>query len=131
MKETLRELKLQLLDMLPLALIVNTSQASNDWSTYDYYYLNQGPFASAQDLLQAYNTGSIRKKKIPPGYRDTVAKRYYTGQEDSKPLRANAYMPPPEHTSRKVLGQCHTVGWMGWSFDVTTKMLRGPALFNV
>ncbi|XP_052214665.1 amiloride-sensitive amine oxidase [copper-containing]-like [Dreissena polymorpha] len=148
MKETLRELKLQLyfnpgrkdgdfhlLDMLPLALIVNTtSQTPNDWNTYDYYYLNQGPFGSAQDLLQAYNRGSIRKIKLPSGYRDTVAKRYYTGRDDSKPLRANAFMPPPrtyEPKGPRYTIKGHTVGWMGWSFDVTTRMTRGPALFDV
>ncbi|KAH3786919.1 hypothetical protein DPMN_165037 [Dreissena polymorpha] len=81
MTENLLEIKLQLyldpgsndgdshiLDMLPLALILNTtSQNSSEWKTYDYHFLNQGPFATAQDLLEVYNTVSIRKLRLPSG----------------------------------------------------------------
>ncbi|XP_052769010.1 membrane primary amine oxidase-like [Mya arenaria] len=124
-----------LLDMLPLSLDINTtSQTPSEWTIYNIHYLNQGPYSTAQELLDDYNAGTIRKVKLPAGYRDTLVQRFTVGRDTSRPLRVHADMPPPrtyEPKGPRYTIKGHRINWMGWEFDITTRMMRGPALFDV
>ena len=123
------------LDFLPLSATIHCPGNEFDqWYIYDYYYLNQGPFNTAQDLMVAYNSGSIRKFALPKGYRDTVLDRHLPDRDTDKPFRKLSNIPPPrtyEPEGPRYTVKGHHVDWMGWDFDVTAGQLRGPALFNI
>jgi len=123
------------IDLLPLSFHINTtSQNPYEWRMYDFHYLNQGPYGSAQELLDDYNAGNIRKVKLPPGYRNTIEKRLSVGRDVTRPLRPFGDAPAPrtfETEGPRYSIQGHRVSWMGWSFDVTSRMLRGPAIFDI
>lgn len=122
------------LDFLPLTATIHCP--GNDfekWYIYDYYYLNQGPFANASALLNAYNSGSIRKFALPSGYRNTVLDRHLPDR-DSVKLRKYSTMPPPrtyEPEGPRYSIRGHHVEWMDWKFDVTSSQLRGPGLYAI
>lgn len=123
------------LDFLPLTATIHCP--GNDfeqWFVYDYYYLNQGPFANASALMEAYNSGKIRKFALPNGYRDTILDRHLPDRDDSQPFRRNSNMAPPrtyepDGPRYKIKG--HNVDWMDWNFDVTSGQLRGPGLYSI
>ncbi|KAL4224874.1 tryptamine:oxygen oxidoreductase (deaminating) [Mactra antiquata] len=123
------------LDFLPLSATIHCP--GNDfeqWYTYDYYYLNQGPFPNASALLDAYTSGTIRKFALPGGYRNTVLDRHLPDRDLNAPFRKNSHMPPPrtyEPEGPRYTIKGYNVDWMGWNFDVTSGQLRGPGLFGI
>lgn len=47
---------------LPLSWKVNeTAEDSDDWTSFDFEYCHQGPFASAEELLEAFGNGTLRR----------------------------------------------------------------------
>ena len=123
------------IEFLPLEFHLNTtSQNTAEWRAYDFHYLNQGPYATAQELVDNYFNGNIRKVKLFKGYRQTVEQRLSPGRDVSKPLRSMANHAAPrtyEPEGPRYTIQGHQISWMGWKFDVTTRMMRGPALFDI
>ena len=124
-----------LIHILPLSgRIHNPGTNVSQWYVYDFHYLNQGPYRTAYDLMDAYNNGSIRKVKFEDGYLDTIFDRIFPKRDSSKPYREHA----DKHGARTYYpdGPRYTVDgthvkWMGWSFDVSGGQIRGPALFDV
>ena len=124
-----------LLDFLPLSgTIEANSNNMSEWRTHSYYYLNQGPFATVDDLVAAYGNNSIRKISIPSGYRNTVPGRVLPTRDDSLPYRQHAKTPPPrtyEPGGARYSVNGHSIKWMGWSFEISAGQLRGPSVFNI
>lgn len=123
------------LDFLPLTGTFHCPGNEFDtWYIYDYYYLNQGPFANASALMAAYNSNSIRKVNYPDGYRDSILDRHLPDRDTNAPLRKNSHMPPPrtyEPEGPRYTVKGHQVEWMGWDFSVTSSQLRGPGLYGI
>lgn len=121
------------MDILPLtAVISHRSTNHSEWDIYDFYYGENGPYQSADDLLTAYKTNKTTKITLPKGYLQKL-QRSMT-RNSTKPYRQKAQVYPP-HTyepegSRFTLDG-HQVRWMGWRFEVNTHEIRGPALFDV
>lgn len=124
-----------LIHILPLSGTVRSPGTNtSEWFVYDFHYLNQGPFENATSLIDAYNSGSIRKTSLPKGFRDTIWDRVFPKRDTSKPLRENAdkhgprtyYPAGPRYTVEGT-----HVKWMGWSFDISGSQIRGPSLFDV
>ena len=123
------------LRILPVSFIlhhpgINTSV----WYTSDYYYLNQGPFASSRELVIAYSSGSLRKIKIPQGYRTRYAQEFSLIRNTSLPLRENSDIPPPrtfEPKGPRYTIKANVIFWMDWEFEFFVDPIRGPAIFNV
>ena len=123
------------LDFLPLTATIHCPGNDFDsWYIYDYYYLNQGPFANASALMKAYNSGSIRKFAHPDGYRNTILDRHLPDRDSNEPFRRYSNMPAPrtyEPEGPRYSIKGHQVEWMDWQFDVTSGQLRGPALYAI
>lgn len=122
-------------DFLPLTGSIHCP--GNDvstWYTYDFYYLNQGPFRNASVLMDAYNRNLIRKFALPKGYRDTVLDRNLPDRDTGAPFRRKSEIPPPrvyEPAGPRYTIKGYNVDWMGWNFDVTSGHLRGPGIYGV
>ncbi|XP_045177368.2 amiloride-sensitive amine oxidase [copper-containing]-like [Mercenaria mercenaria] len=124
-----------LIHILPLSgRVHNPGTDTSKWYTYDFHYLNQGPFNTSQELMAAYNSNTLRKVKLEPGFRNTLWDRIFPKRDSSLPLRdradsqgTRAYYPTgPRYT----IEGTH-VKWMDWSFDISGSQMRGPALFNI
>jgi primary-amine oxidase len=124
-----------LIHILPLSgKVHNPGTNTSEWHAYDFHYINQGPFSTAGDLMDAYNSNEIRKVKLENGFRNTLWDRIFPKRDSSKPLRdkadlhgARTYYPHgPRYEIRGT-----QVKWMGWNFDISGDQIRGPALFNI
>ncbi|KAK3582853.1 hypothetical protein CHS0354_012462 [Potamilus streckersoni] len=123
------------LNFLPLSGTVhNPGTNVSEWYSHSYYYLNQGPYSTASDLVAAYNNNMIRKVRLPQEYRSKLRKNAFPQRDHSLPLRehadqpgARSYMPKGPRFS--INGT--KIKWMGWSFHISGGQLRGPALFDI
>ncbi|KAK3581496.1 hypothetical protein CHS0354_031831 [Potamilus streckersoni] len=124
-----------IINLLPLSGTVhNPGTNSSEWYTHSYYYLNQGPYLTVSDLVAEYKGSTIRKVKLPAGYRNTLRKKPFSERDHSLPLReyadrpgARAYMPQGPRFS--ISGT--KIKWMDWSFHISGGQLKGPALFDI
>ncbi|KAL3842685.1 hypothetical protein ACJMK2_020673 [Sinanodonta woodiana] len=124
-----------IINLLPLSgTVYNPGSNTSDWYTHSYYYLNQGPYRTVSDLVSEYNNNTIRKVRLPAGYRNMLRKRLFSERDHSLPLREHAdrpgartYMPKGPRFS--ISGT--KVKWMDWSFHISGGQLRGPALFDI
>lgn len=123
---------------LPLTgTIHNPGQDTSTWYAHSLYYLNQGPYESAEALLEAYNNDEIRKMALPAGYRDNLLERTMPqpllgGLIDG--YRENSQMPGPTLTSpaeKRFTVDGHKIEYMGWSFEIGASQYKGPAVYNV
>ena len=123
------------LRILPVSFIVHhPGTNTSTWYTSDYYYLNQGPFHSSQELVDAYNNGSLRKFKLPFGYMMRYRQEFNIYRDLSQPLRENSDIPPPKTYEPK--GPRYTIKrnvifWMDWQCEFSVDPIKGPAIFNV
>ncbi|XP_046552412.1 amiloride-sensitive amine oxidase [copper-containing]-like [Haliotis rubra] len=129
----LGEVDKDLFHMLPVSGIVAYNGSSvEDWQMKELFYLNQGPFANASDLLAAYNESRINKVHLPTGYRNTLSERLFPRSLAEK--RENSEVPPPRSyspgTPRYRINN-YNVTWMGWNFAISNNPMRGLATYNV
>lgn len=124
-----------LIHMLPLSgSVQNPGTNTSEWYAYDFHYLNQGPYKTANDLMKAYNNDSIRKVKLPQGFRNTLFDRVFPKRDSKQPLRQNADKQGPRTyypTGPRYEVHGTQVKWMGWNFEISGGQIRGPALFNI
>lgn len=127
--------ELDLIHLLPLSgTIHNPGTNTSSWYAYDFHYLNQGPYATANDLMDAYISNKLRKVRLPNGYRFTLNNRVFPKRDSSLHTRKYANKPGPrtyelEGPRYDVNGS--RVSWMDWEFDLSGGQTRGPALFNI
>ncbi|KAK3581492.1 hypothetical protein CHS0354_031827 [Potamilus streckersoni] len=127
--------ELDVINLLPLSGTVhNPGNNVSDWHPHSYYYLNQGPYSTVQGLVDAYKNNTIRKLRLPAGYRNTLRRKLFPEKDNSLPLReyadhpgARSYMPKGPRFS--ISGT--NVKWMDWSFHISGGQLKGPALFDI
>ncbi len=123
----------QVLHPLPLGFKVhNPTPHPKDWYMHSLYYLNQGPFNTADELMTAYNEDTIRKIKLRSGYRGTISEKSFPKTEE--PIRegsSKAGSQTYEPAGKRYSISDHTVSWLGWNVSVTTSQWRGPALYDI
>lgn len=124
-----------LIHILPLSgRVHNPGTNVSAWYAYDFHYLNQGPYKTANDLMTAYNNNQLRKVKLDKGFRKTIWDRIFPKRDSGQPLRDRAdshgprtyYPTGPRYEIRGT--QVH---WMDWSFELSGGQIRGPAVFNI
>ncbi|KAL4225054.1 tryptamine:oxygen oxidoreductase (deaminating) [Mactra antiquata] len=126
---------IDLIHMLPLSgTVYNPGTNTSEWYAYDFHYLNQGPYNTSQDLMDAYNNDTIRKVKFPKGFRNTLYDRVFPKRDSTQPYRKNADKSGPrtyypDGPRYEVYGT--QVKWMDWNFEISGGQIRGPALFNI
>ncbi|XP_013383215.1 amiloride-sensitive amine oxidase [copper-containing] isoform X2 [Lingula anatina] len=123
-------------DLHPLPLtgtVRNPGTDKSQWYSYNFYYLNQGPFRTAEELLEAFQNGTIRKFAMPRGHRQTLFETTFPKQDGNKPRDMSNKAPPRtyEPAGRRYTVHDHTVKWMDWEFTVFGSQLRGPGVMNV
>ncbi|XP_046552039.1 amiloride-sensitive amine oxidase [copper-containing]-like [Haliotis rubra] len=124
-------------DLHPLPLtgtVHNPGVDTRKWYTHSFYYLNQGPFASAEELLSAYSNGTVRKFSFSKGYRQTIFATSFPKQNSDKRRQyASTKSPPRSYTpsGHRFVINDHNIKWMGWDFTVGASQFRGPSIFNV
>ena len=124
-----------LIHILPLSgRIHHPGTNTSEWYAYDFHYLNQGPFKTARDLMDAYMTGAIRKVRLDKGFKASIVDRIFPKRDTSKPLREQADTHGPRTyypTGPRYKIDGTSVRWMDWSFEISGGQIRGPALFDV
>ena len=84
------------LRVLPVSFIVHhPGLNTSNWYTSDFYYLNQGPFNSSEELAKAYRNGTLRKFRLPENYHRDYALEYALQRNESLPMREFSNIPPP------------------------------------
>ena len=84
------------LHFLPLAGTIHNAELDvSKWHTHIFYYLNEGPFKTAQELMQAYENNSTRKFKFPKGYRKTLFQKTFPKPNSEKPRKYSTTKAPP------------------------------------
>ena len=125
----------QTLRILPVSFILHHPGTNTSvWNASDFYYLNQGPFASGQELAEAYKNGSLRRFAFPKGYRIKHAQDFSLTRNQSLPLRENSEIPPPrtyEPEGPRYTVENNVISWMDWQCEFTVHPIKGPAIFNV
>ncbi|KAK3594388.1 hypothetical protein CHS0354_009683 [Potamilus streckersoni] len=126
---------MDLFDLLPLqGAVIASSLNVSHWFATDYYYLNQGPFKTAKDLMNSYNNGTIRKLQLPKGYVKTIRDRIVPKRDMSLPVREKADTPGArtyEPAGARYTINGYNISWMGWNFVLSGSQVRGPSLFNI
>ena len=123
-----------LIHNLPVELTIhNPGPDPSFWRLHSFYYLNQGPFASVDELLSAYQNNTINKIRLPSGYRSSLFERTVMRQRSTTARPFSDQAPPitfePSGPRYKIEG--YTVKWMGWEFTITSGQMRGPSLYNI
>ncbi|KAK3596325.1 hypothetical protein CHS0354_004882 [Potamilus streckersoni] len=127
--------KVDLFHLLPLSGTIHSPGTDTSrWYTHMFYYLNQGPYRNASELMESYRHNKIRKIKLPDGYRDTTRDRIFPKRDERKPLRNFSHRPgsrsyEPDGARYTVAGS--KIRWMGWEFDISAGQMRGVSLFDI
>ncbi|XP_046545523.1 amiloride-sensitive amine oxidase [copper-containing]-like [Haliotis rubra] len=122
------------LNFLPLTGTVhNPGVNTNTWYAHSLYYLDQGPFPTAEALLSAYNNGTLRKVALPRGYRQTLFSTTYPKQNNDKHRESSDKAPPRSYypSGQRYSIHDHAVKWMDWEFVVGSSQFRGPSVYDV
>ncbi|VDI79500.1 primary-amine oxidase [Mytilus galloprovincialis] len=123
------------LNILPFTgRLSHIGQNTSDWFTYDFFYLNQGPFSNITELINVYNSGKLKYIKYPEGYKEYIIQETLPIRQVNSPVRPDSHYPGTStyepHGPRYTISG-HVVNWMGWSFTVSTGQHRGPSIFDV
>ncbi|XP_071104280.1 uncharacterized protein [Haliotis cracherodii] len=129
----LGEVDKDLFHVLPVSGVISYSGSSlEDWQIKELFYLNQGPFTNASELLAAYAENSINTVHLPTGYRKSLNERVFPRSVAEK--RENSEVPPPRSYSpgrpRYTINN-YNITWMGWNFALSNNPMRGLAIYNV
>ncbi|XP_045169448.2 amiloride-sensitive amine oxidase [copper-containing]-like isoform X2 [Mercenaria mercenaria] len=123
------------LRLLPVSCTVHHPGTNvSRWYTSNWYYLDQGPYKSATELQEAYDSVQLRKIKYPTMYRKDHKGDFDRVRNESLPARDLSDIPPPrtyEPQGPRYTVKGHKVMWMGWQLEVSTNPVRGPAVFDV
>ena len=124
--------QIQTMRILPVTcLIHHPGIVQSNWNISDFFYLSQGPFATAEELLDGYN--NLRKFQFPSNYLQNIAD-YSLKLNTSMPLRTGSNTPPPrtfEPSGPRYTVKGNRVSWLGWEFEFSSDPQRGPAIFDV
>jgi len=122
---------------LPLTgTISNPGTDTSTWYAHSLYYLNQGPFDTAEALLEAYNSGTIRKMALPDGYRDNLMERtipqpLYGGAFEEFRAGSETAGPTADAVEQRFTIDGHKVSYLGWTFEIGASQFKGPGIYDI
>ncbi|XP_062614245.1 membrane primary amine oxidase-like [Saccostrea cucullata] len=122
-------------DILPISATVSHASLDwEEWKVHDIFFFRQGPFVSVDELLDAYNNGSLTLFTLPKGYIDHIKTSRDYSKKSNQPLRKNASKRPPktvEPQGPRYKVTDYLVEWMGWSLELSMNNYHGPSIFNI
>ncbi|CAH1801569.1 unnamed protein product [Owenia fusiformis] len=104
------------------------------WKIHRIFYLNQGPFDTAEDLLEAYTKGELRKFSLPRNYKSTAWNATFPQRDGTGWARKGANIAPPrtyQPSGSRINCVGNRITWMGWEFSVGFSQVRGPSVHDV
>lgn len=111
---------------------------TSKWYLSEFYYQNQGPFNTAQDLLNAYNSGSLKTVKVSKATVDNLVNVAWPYQRGDAPPGSNIpgpkqYLPEGQRFSVHggINGEGADVKWMDWELFTHCSQGRGPAAYDI
>ncbi|KAK3098674.1 hypothetical protein FSP39_021836 [Pinctada imbricata] len=123
------------LNILPLhGKVYHGGMNTSNWSLFDLFYINQGPFANVEDMYTAYSTDQVSKIRYPEGTRKATEELTFPKRNFYQTLRENSDFPGIssfEPTGPRYDISGNTVEYLGWSFTVATNQHKGPGVYNV
>jgi diamine oxidase len=130
-------------DLTPLPLDMYIEGNGNDptkWSVVAYWYINQGPFATAEELMEAYFAGTIKTWRLPDPLREYRANTdwVYAGRRDEPyPAPGMDKKDTPGPTTYMPAGHRFTydtdtgyLTWLGWRLVPGATWNRGPYAYD-
>eukprot|EP01090_Pellita_catalonica_P010233 TRINITY_DN21699_c0_g1_i1.p1 TRINITY_DN21699_c0_g1~~TRINITY_DN21699_c0_g1_i1.p1 ORF type:complete len:775 (+),score=128.08 TRINITY_DN21699_c0_g1_i1:98-2422(+) len=121
------------LHTIPIEWRVNASGNNpSTWEEYDFYYYRQGPYATAQALVDDYVAGNLVEAHFAPEHINEYmawTREYRTGPKRAGSEKAPPRFYEPEGHRFKIHG--NSVEWLGWKFHASSAQQRGPRLFDV
>lgn len=112
-------------------VLVDTTSSNADEYTIDKVFYGGDKFDSLDELVTAYDQGSITRTKIPF---PTVNKELYSSMNRRGTLFPEEPLSPPreyEPTGKRYSINGRHIEYMGWSFDVRMSTISGPQLFDI
>ncbi|KAL9982194.1 hypothetical protein ACROYT_G011005 [Oculina patagonica] len=102
------------------------------WKVEKVFYYNQS-FNSVEELMQAYNNGSIYKVFLPAPSSSSNAPLYSSYLRRGKPQPPTPLRPPQlvEPDGKRYTVSGHHVEYMKWSFDFRSRSSTGVQLFDI
>ena len=113
-----------------LVLMDITSNNVEDYFIDKIFYANK-VFSSLDDLVKAYDSGSVNKTKIP--FPDNSKNVYSSMNRRGKLFPDNPSLPPTEYepSGKRYSINGRHIKYMGWDFDVRMSTISGPQLFDI
>jgi Cu2+-containing amine oxidase len=129
--------RLRDLHTLPLAFRIDASDCDyRNWKAFDFFYANQGPFATTADLMHAYHHNDVKKYSVPSSWvwgPDNYIAHTRENEFPKDPLPFTN-LPPPrfyEPAGPRYTIDGHVVNWMGWNFHIASTQRYGPRVTDV
>lgn len=116
----------------PLSFTYNNTyevESPMDFPSWNFVYCNQGPYESAEALLEAYESGEVETCPVETDYYESKLNT----MKPVEPLRETYGDEPRVYfpSGMRVAVYKHAVEWQGWSFHVSATPQRGFAFYDV
>jgi hypothetical protein len=115
-------------------IIENPDVDPSEWETTNFEYCYQGPYSSAQALLDAITNDEVQQCTLP------TSNVEWTSTDPVQPFRQDATIKEPisYHSSGKRYvidkgsdGAGHRVSWLGWTFHIASDQMHGMVVRNL
>ena len=116
-------------------IIENPDIDPSQWETTNFEYCYQGPYESAEALLDAITNGAVE-----PCAAIRSSNAEWTSTDPIQPIRQDATIKEPisYHSSGKRYvidkgrdGAGHRVSWLGWTFHIASDQMHGMVVRNL
>ncbi|XP_053405612.1 putative amine oxidase [copper-containing] [Mercenaria mercenaria] len=116
---------------LDFLVLMDLTSSEADKYTIDKVYYGGQIFKSLEDLLRAYETGSVTKTKIAFPTKDK--KLYSTLNRRGTLFPEEPLLPPTEFepSGKRYSVDGRHIKHMGWDFDVRMSTTSGPQIFDI
>ena len=100
------------------------------WKIEMIYYNNM-TFGSAEQLMDAYDKGTVKKIFYPMPHKDEAFFATYQRRGEPQPAKPTRGPRQYEPDGKRYYVQDRHVEWMGWSFEFRARPTTGIQLFNL
>lgn len=123
-----------LINPLPFGVIISHPGTDRKkYKMYNFFYANQGPFDTAEDLLDAFKKNKIRKVIIKKGHKKTILEKSFPKEKVKRRRRFSKRPCPRTYEPRgpRYRIRDYTVKYMNWEFTIGMNERRGISVHNV
>lgn len=123
---------------LHFSYVMDYTVLPSEWPLYNWVYCNQGPYASPQALLAAWNSGAITPCTMEATYYKSTLNTMKPVPMPQVPGGAATMRPSPGDASliytpggQRMAVAGKAVQWMGWQFHVDVNPVKGLNFFDI